>query len=102
MSRYIPKKYNTKSTQIDWVNSLVHIHDLQCACNDPLEHTTATIFRQEPNLRFNKEEKQLIEKCLTTGEKDTTPIAEDAFGDGDLERLFEQDFGEEEESTTTG
>lgn len=101
MSRYQPLKHNTKSAQIQWVNTLVHIHDLQCNCNDPLEHTATTIFRQEPNLRFTEHEKNLIRRCLTTTEGEDTQ-KEDAIGDGDLEALFAQDFGEEEKDSTTG
>ncbi len=102
MSRYQPLKHNTKNAQIQWVNTLVHIHDLQCNCNDPLEHTTTTIFRQEPNLRFTDHEKNLIKRCLTTGEEKDTQDAGDVIGQGDLDALFAQDFGEEEKDSTTG
>ncbi len=69
MSRYQPLKHNTKNAQIQWVNTLVHIHDLQCNCNDPLEHTTTTIFRQEPNLRFTDHEKNLLKDALLLEKK---------------------------------
>ncbi len=102
MNRPIKPVNNGKQAQINWVNSIVHIHDLQCACDDPLEHTISTIFKQEKNLRFNEQEKAFMQKCLTTTEETTGDKDEDGFGDGDLERIFAQDIGEEEETTATG
>lgn len=79
------------------MNMLVHCHDIMCECPSPLEHTAALIFEQEPELRFNTPEKDLIKKCLTTG----TDIADaagdpDGFGEGDLEDLFKENFGEDD------
>lgn len=87
---FCPVKANSKYQKIQWINTIVHVHDLQCECDKPLEHTTYSIFEQEKNLRFTEQQKQLIRKCLTT--KDDSGHADDApFGDGELEALFSED-----------
>lgn len=100
MSRYVPKKHQTKNDQIQWINTLVHLHDLQCDCDGPLEHTVLAINKQEKHLRFTDQEKKQLEKWLTTTEKHGTPDV-DGFGDGDLEALFAEDIGEEKDTTAT-
>mgnify|MGYP002699997134 CR=1 FL=1 len=102
MSRYVKPTENTKQQQIKFVNAVVHLHDMQCDCNSPLEHSVDIIFTQEKNLRFNAQEKQKIRKCLTTQEDGDLEEGVDALGEGVLEALFEQDFGEEENPTATG
>lgn len=98
MSRYQPQKYNKKQLQLQWINGLVHLHDLTCSCDGPLEHTVLEIFNQEKNLRFTKEEKNKIQQCLsTTGEENITH-EDDVLGEGDLEELFSTDFGEEKDT----
>lgn len=76
---------------------LAHIHDNICDCNQPIVHTAALIFEEEPDLKFSPPELDIIKKCLT-GE--TTAIAAtdhepDVIGEGDLEDLFKEDFGDE-------
>jgi len=100
MNRKCPPKYNTKQLQLQHVNALVHLHDLTCSCNSPLECTILTINNQEKNLKFTKEEQKQLQKWFTTTEKDTTTPEEEGFGDGDLERLFDEDFGEEDATDT--
>lgn len=92
---YKPITWSKKHRDLDWVNAITSIHDLQCSCDTPLEHTINTIVKQEPNLRFTKEDKQLLQKCLTSGDQDTTTDAVDGFGDGELEKLFAEDVGED-------
>lgn len=77
------------------MNAIVHLHDFNCGCNDPLECTILTIVQQEKNLRFTDQEKQQLQKCLT-GTTEETTVADDAFGDAgfDLENLFTDDFGD--------
>ena len=99
MSRQCPPKYNSKQLQLQYVNTLVNIHDLNCGCDSPLECTVLTIYNQEKDLKFTKQEKQQLRKWLTTTEENTTQ-EEDAIGDGDLERLFADDFGEEKDTDT--
>lgn len=96
-SRYVRPTLSAKNRNLDWINCIVQVHNLQCQCDTPLEHTVEEILIQEPNLQFNKPE-----KCLGTT-KDLSTADVDAFGDGDLEKLFEQDFGEDAiEGTSTG
>lgn len=102
MSRYVPKKHNSKRAQIDWCNALVHLHDLQCDCESPLEHTIVTINHQEKDLKFTDAEKARLQKWLTTTEEDGAPGDHDDIGAEDLERLFETDIGDEKENTDTG
>lgn len=99
MSRQCPTKYNNKQLQLQHVNTLVSIHDLNCGCNSPLECTILTIYNQEKDLKFTEEEKKKLQTWFTTTEKDTTP-EEEGFGDGDLERLFEEDFGDGADTAT--
>lgn len=83
MSDYVPLKISLKNKRRDWINTIVQIHNLQCGCEKPLDHTIKEILQQEPSL-----------KCLTTGEDQITTDA-DGFGEGDLDRLFEEDFTED-------
>ncbi len=88
-----PIKTSLKNRKLDWINTIVHIHDLQCRLvKNLLQHTVKEIFAQEPS----------IKKCLTTGED---PITEEdaGFGPGDLEKLFAEDTtGEDDDPGATG
>lgn len=90
---FVPRKLNTKNSNLDWINLIAGLHDLQCDCSEPLKHTIEEIYKQEPSLDPSK--------CLTT-EKATTE--DDGFGPGDLEALFADDGGEDAATTaaTTG
>ncbi len=66
---FIPRKLNTKNSNLDWINLIAGLHDLQCDCTEPLKHTIEEIHKQEPSLQPSK--------CLTT-EKATTE--DDGFG----------------------
>lgn len=90
MSKLLPIKVPPKCRRIDWLNTVVHVHDLTCGCEKALEHTVQEIFLQEPSIK---------EKCLTTGENPSTGGEEDVLGDGDLDRLFAEEFGEEKDTT---
>lgn len=94
-SYYKQPPYTPKHKELNFVNAQVAIHDLHCGCNEPLNHIITSIFRQEPSLKFNQEESQLIQKCLTTGD-DGKDVLDD-FGDAELEKLFDGDFGEEDD-----
>lgn len=91
---YKPLTIGQRHKNLNWTNCICALHDLQCQCDNPLEHTIENIVKQEPNLKFNKELSVKIQKCLTTG--DDGPVdAVDGFGDGELEQLFaEDDFGD--------
>lgn len=88
MSKLLPIKTSARNRRLDWINGIVHIHNLVCGCLKPLEHTLEEIYTQEPLLHpFNK-------PCPGTG-KDPSTTEDAELGDGDLDRLFEEDFGEE-------
>lgn len=91
-----PPELSPKQLQLQWTNSLVHTHDMLCKCNKPLEHTITNIILQEPNLRFNKASKQLIEKCLTTEDGEDGADALDIIDGGALDELFAEDFTEDD------
>lgn len=96
---YKPITLSTKHKNLNWVNSICAIHDLQCQCDNPLGHTIIQILKQEPELKFTQEDKNLIQKCLTTGDHGD---ALDGFGDGELEALFAQDGDDAATATETG
>lgn len=90
----MPTTISTKNRKRDWINCIVQVHDLQCECGQPLEHTLQEIYEQEP---------QLKPTCATGTDPVTTGEGGDGFGDGDLEQLFAEDIGEENApNTTTG
>lgn len=95
---YKPITWSRKHCNLNWINSIVTVHDLQCACNNPLKHTIIGIINQEPSIKFNKEESTKIQKCLTTGDQEEGDILEN-IGEGDLEAFFAADFGEEDAET---
>lgn len=93
---YKPITLSAKHKQLNWINGLVSIHDLQCQCDHPLQHTIIGIIDQEPSLKFDEEDSKKIQKCLTSGDPGTEDVV-DAFGDGELEALFaEDDTGEDD------
>lgn len=91
----IPKSSNKRKTQLEWTNALVHIHDLICDCNQPLEHTIDTICTQEPSLKLNLQTSHKIKKCLTTTETTEKEDTVDGLDAGTLEALFAEDIGED-------
>lgn len=96
MSRYYKKPtYSTRHGNLQFINTIVSVHDNYCYCDKPLNHIITGIIEQEPSLRFDKEDSKIIEKCLTS------TVGEDVlddFGDGELEKLFAQD-GDDPDAT---
>ncbi len=92
MSRRCPVKLSTKNKNYDWINCIVAIHNLQCGCEKPLEHTVEEIFKQEPNLEINTE----WHTTTTTDRGDNKGVEEDVLGEGDLSALFAEEFTEED------
>ncbi|AUD10247.1 hypothetical protein QKL33_gp1 [Torque teno mini virus SHA] len=91
---YKQPTWSEKHKHLDWINTICAVHDLRCACDQPLHHTIIGIIKQEPTIKFNKEDTKIIQPCLTGGDQDTGDVV-DGFGDDELERLFAED-------TTTG
>lgn len=99
MSRFIPTKYNKKQLQLQWINDMVHGHDLLCGCEGPLEHIILEITNQEKNLRFTDKEKQQLKKCLFG---DDTTTADEEIGDADLAALFGDEYGDQNTEDVAG
>ncbi len=93
---YKPLTISHKHKQLQWINLMVAAHDQYCQCDDSLKHIIIGIVEREPSLKFNKEDSQKLQKCLTTGDHGEHGDEDgDVLGDGDLDRLFAEDvFGE--------
>lgn len=97
-TRWTPTKSTPRQQKLQWINMLCHFHDTICDCCQPLVHTVSLIFEQEKNLPFNTQEKDLIQKCLSGDAHTATDgAAEDNFGEGDLEKLFDEPFTAEDD-----
>lgn len=93
---YKPLTISKKHKDLNWMNALVTLHDLNCQCDEPLQHTIDLILEKEPTIIFKPETTEKLKKCLTTTAATTQDVVDD-FGDGELEKLFDQDtFGEED------
>lgn len=91
MSDYVPPNYSKKQLTLQSVNGYVHIHDLNCKCDQPLKHIINQITDQEPTIK-----KWLATTTAEDGNHATGGDIDD-FGPGELERLFA-----EEEDTKDG
>ncbi len=93
-SNYYKKTfYNASGQQKQLLNCIVGDHDLICCCEEPLQHITDLIFTANPDIKFKEETKQKIQKCLgTTQEEDGDDDA--GIGEGELDRLFAEEFDE--------
>nr|QMI58088.1 ORF2 [Torque teno virus] len=90
--------FNNKKNQLKFINCVVGCHDLLCECYNPLFHSAKIILKQlEPEI--TPQEKQQLQECL--GTKDTTKEEDATTGIdiGDLEKLFEEDAGEDDPTT---
>lgn len=83
-----PVPYSENGLRNQIINCYISIHDLNCGCNEPLKHIIQQILEKEPTLK----------ECLGTTTGETTGNVEDILQDGDLERFFAENFGEEEDA----
>lgn len=87
---FVEKTPNYKRDNLDMINGYVHIHDLKCNCHTPLQHIINQLIEKEPELT----------KCLTTTTtEDGTAGVLDTIDAGDLDRLFADDFTEDDVDT---
>lgn len=83
-----PSIYSNKGLENNWVNLIWNSHDMICGCNNPWKHLSDILQRQGTQL------------CLPSPTADigtsTDPdiTEEDGIKEGDLEKLFAEDFGE--------
>lgn len=95
MSNFKPAKLSRKNLLLDWINSIVQIHNLICECERPLQHTVEEIYHQEPKL-----DAKIPTPCPGSTTDHTT--ADVDIGDVDLAALFDENFGEDGAAATTG
>lgn len=97
--RYVPTRDSKRARDLKWANGIAYLHDLNCDCYHPLEHTATFIFEREKDLKFSAPEKQIIQQCLSgdtvIADTHTDGDAED-IADGTLEQLFAEPFGEDD------
>lgn len=93
--KIIDPKWTQKQKINNWMNLLAHVHDNNCNCDEPLQHTIHIILEKEPNIQFQESTKQLLKKCLGTEDSKEDGDDVDGLGIGDLERLFAEDTGED-------
>lgn len=98
MSKFLKEPlYEGKALEDQWINSIYTNHDLFCGCNDVLTHLIGIFNRKGKSPKPKKDIKNII--CLITGEgKEDGDIIEDEFQPGELDKLFQEDGGFEEES----
>lgn len=88
MSSFLtPCLYSGKSLENQWVNCIFNSHDLICGCNDTIKHLASIL-----------QTKQLCLPSTSTAEDGTQtgPTEEDdVLQEGDLDKLFEEDFDDD-------
>lgn len=91
---FSPPKLSTKQQKLQLVNAFITSHDLVCHCKNPGYHSLL-IATEQIGKELTPKEKTQIKQCL--GEEDTTGDgAEGDLGYGDLDKLFAEDFTEED------
>lgn len=87
--------FNNKKNQLQFTNLLIGIHDLNCNCNNPGFHSLK-IITQQIGPELNPTDKLTIKKCL--GDTPTTQEDDVGFTAGDLEELFGEGDGDEDDN----
>lgn len=88
MSRYNkPTEFGPRATEIQWLNSIVTTHGLFCGCEKPWNHLEDILKNQQVRCHLIGDN-----TTETHTEEPTGDVDIDGFQDGDLERLFAQDF----------
>lgn len=100
-----PPVFGIKGRQNQWINSIFSSHDAWCGCNDPVYHLCTAALKQGGIGNINKLNlKKLLCQLDTTEENGTATHSKDTTKEdfdidiGDLEKLFEED-GINEENT---
>ena len=100
-----PTPYGHRQRENNWLNGIVHLHDNFCGCEEPFKHLVWKIAENCKDLNINKQELEILQQCHPTTSTDGTTGddhhteedagAADNFDEGDLDRLFEEDFGDD-------
>lgn len=93
----MPLPFTTKKQQLQFINTVIGVHDIACDCLNPAYHSLK-ILTQQIGPELQKQEKEQLQKCL--GTPDTTEDKDqDGFDVGDLEALFTADTEPEDADT---
>lgn len=85
-----PTIYSNKGLENNWVNLIWNSHDLICGCNNPWKHLADILARQGTQL--------CLPTITTDAATSTDPdvIEDDGIQPGDLDKLFEEDFEDDD------
>lgn len=87
MSKFLtPPIYNNRGLENQLKNTIFNAHDLACGCKNPLKH-----------LQHLFSEKCHHTEGTTDGIIHTDTNEEDGFDEGDLQRIFEENFTENDD-----
>lgn len=91
MSKFLtPAVYSNNGLENQWINLTWNSHDLFCGCNDAFRHLADILTRKGHQLCLpSTSTATTADAGIQTGEEDG-----DHFNEGDLEKLFEEDFDE--------
>lgn len=87
-SKLTPALYKGRSLEQQWVNNIYGSHDLFCGCPDPIKHLQE-ILQGKP--------KQLCLPGPTEDAGEEKDHGDLGIDEGDLDLLFKEPFGEDEE-----
>ncbi len=95
-SKFVKANLSNKQAENQFLNGIFTNHDLACRCDDPAAHLTYLLATKCQPKNFTDKEKQEIKECLGLTTTDLTATdAVDTIVEGDLDRLFEEDFTED-------
>ncbi|AXQ66186.1 MAG: hypothetical protein [Anelloviridae sp.] len=87
-----PSIYSNNGLENQWINCIWNTHDMICGCNNCFKHLFDILQR--------KQQLPCLPSTSTadagTQEPEPTGPEEDGFDEGDLEKLFEDDFEDTE------
>lgn len=90
MSKHlVPTNYKGRAVELQWMNGIHNMHDMICGCQNTVKHLHHLLKRENHQL------------CLPSTEEDGRDgqhgdAGDEPFGEGDLDRLFEEDFDEDD------
>lgn len=82
-----PCLYKGSALENQWINGIHNMHDLFCGCNDTIKHLATCLKRNNSQL--------CLPSTADVGTQEPDTAGEDAFDEGDLDKLFEEDFDDD-------
>jgi len=87
-----PTVYSKNGLENQWVNLIWNSHDLYCGCNNAFKHLADILRKRGDQLCLpSTSTASTADAGIQTGEPDGDVIEE-----GDLDKLFEEDFNEDD------